>query len=242
MEKITLEQMQSIKLMNRVDTKYVCNISLLEKILKEADNDYYIQVSPNTFSEYKTIYFDTEDCDYYLIHHNKRLVRQKLRTRLYCDSNDAFLEIKNKTNRNRTKKKRIAIKTDELYLWDNNPNALDFLQGRLMYDNKKLTPQLKTQFRRITIVNKAKTERVTLDYNLEFENLRNGHSHSLPHILIVEVKQDCTKESKIKEILLKLHVQPMGFSKYCIGTALTNPDIKSNLLKEKIRTIQKLNK
>jgi len=36
------------------------------------------------------------------------------------------------------------------------------------------------------------------------------------------------------------HVKPLKISKYCIGSALTTPDIKRNRFKAKIRKIEKL--
>ncbi len=108
---ITLEMMKSVKLMNRTDSKYVGPAARLEPLLSAAiDMGYSVQAVGEKFiAEYDTYYFDTPSCDCYLMHHNGHLTRQKLRTRLYKDSSHAFIEIKNKNNRGRTKKKRMQI-------------------------------------------------------------------------------------------------------------------------------------
>ena len=45
----------------------------------------------------------------YLIHHDRHLVRDKVRVRTYVDSHLTFCEVKHKNNKGRTKKKRIAV-------------------------------------------------------------------------------------------------------------------------------------
>ena len=54
------------------------------------------------------LYFDTDDYEMYRMHHAGRTVREKIRVRTYLDSLDTFLEVKNKNNHGRTKKKRIT--------------------------------------------------------------------------------------------------------------------------------------
>lgn len=38
----------------------------------------------------------------------------------------------------------------------------------------------------------------------------------------------------------EFRVLPCGFSKYCIGTALTSPELKKNRFKPKLRMAEKL--
>ena len=45
---------------------------------------------------------------------------------------------------------------------------------------------------------------------------------------------------KRQEILRKLHIQSAGFSKYCIGSALTVSHLKCNRLKPKLRMLNKI--
>ena len=102
--------MESVKLMNRIDTKYTVPMSILPSILEAAKEDYFAQeIDGKRIATYDTMYYDTEDMDMYIRHHDRQLVRQKIRVRQYVDSNLTFLEIKRKNNKGRTKKKRIAV-------------------------------------------------------------------------------------------------------------------------------------
>ena len=42
------------------------------------------------------------------------------------------------------------------------------------------------------------------------------------------------------EMLRELRIKPSGFSKYCIGSALTNPKLKRNRFKPRFKKIDKL--
>ena len=181
-EPITLEDMKEIRLMNRIDTKFVTTVPVLRQLLDIAREDYFVQETGGLrISPYYTLYFDTDDCKMYQVHEAGHLVRQKLRIRSYVDAGLNFLEVKTKNNHGRTKKKRMAMEgfdalnpdhairferqNDQFVAYD------DFLQSYLRYDPQSLTEQLENRFDRITLVNKGKTERLTIDSNLRFHNI-----------------------------------------------------------------------
>ena len=241
MSAISLDEMDAIRLMNRVDTKYVCSESMLERILERAEQHYLVlENCGSRIADYDTLYFDTQTYKMYLDHHNQRLTRNKVRTRTYLSSEDTYLEIKRKNNRGRTKKKRIPIPPEEFYSFACDARAGDFLKSRTDFSVEELSPSTRTSFSRITLVNKEKSERLTIDTNLKFENLRTGLRSSLQNCVIIELKQDGYCHSNIKDILLELRVHPLRVSKYCIGTILTCPEIKKSRFISKIRTIEKI--
>ena len=41
-------------------------------------------------------------------------------------------------------------------------------------------------------------------------------------------------------MLRQLRIHPHGFSKYCIGSALTNPDLRQNRFKIRLRDTEKI--
>ena len=86
----------------------------------------------------------------------------------------------------------------------------------------------------------TKTERVTIDLNLEWTNILNASKKCYPDLVVVEVKRDGNSHSPIMQILNEAHVHPFKISKYCIGTALTTPRLKKNRFKDKIRRIEKM--
>ena len=238
---ITLEEMCSVKLMNRIDTKYVASETMVMRLLEEAARyGFRAQVHGGVIAaRYDTRYFDTESRDMYVAHHNRQLTRQKIRTRHYEDGSASYLEVKNKNNRGRTKKKRIEIEAEQLMDFTGNSKALSFIEPLARYNIRSLTPAIATRFLRITIVNPELTERITIDLDLEFTDLRSGATGKIEGMSIIEIKQDGNTRSRAKEILNALRVKPMRISKYCLGTALTVEGIKRNRMIEKIRRIQK---
>jgi len=238
---ITLEEMDSIKLMNRIDSKYLTTEQRLLQILERAAAaGYRVLVSQGArVSGYDSIYFDTEELRMFADHHNRRLVRQKVRTRCYLSSGDAFLEIKRKNNHGRTKKKRIGIPLEEMHSFRADDAACEYLAAHSWFTAGQLSPSAETAFRRITLVNKEKTERLTIDTQLAFKNCRNGLSATLQDAVIIELKQDGRAASSMKGILLDLRVKPVRVSKYCMAITLTDPQARSGRFKVKVRTIEK---
>lgn len=235
---ISLAEMMTVKLMNRVDSKYIASRTQLADILMMASVEYHVQVVNNQpVSDYDSVYFDTDDMSMYLLHHNNKLNRQKIRTRRYVDSDLTFLEIKSKTNNGRTVKSRIEVSTDDFMNFSANKIANKFIDEAAQYSSLDLMPQLQSSFSRITLVNKAKTERLTIDADLSFNNLRTGEIVFLPDLLVIELKQDGAGHSLMKNILLDLRIKSSSISKYCIGMALTDSQIKSNRFKSKLHLI-----
>lgn len=241
---ITLGEMDSIKLMNRIDTKYCTSEEVLVRILEEAAGCGYrvLEVDGARMTPYNSLYYDTGNIGMYRDHHNKRLTRQKIRTRVYVNSGTTFLEIKRKINTGRTKKKRIQI--DPADFGDIASAARAGEYGRFIaeyskYDIAGIHPRVETIFSRITLVNAERTERVTVDTGLRFVNHDTACEKDLGRAVIIEIKQDGRIHSGMKDILLALRVKPLRVSKYCIGTVLTDPDAPNHRFKEKIRTIEK---
>ena len=56
----------------------------------------------------------------------------------------------------------------------------------------------------------------------------------------IEIKQDSHASSLMKSILLDLRVKPLRLSKYCVGTVLTNAEVKNSRFKEKLRAVGKM--
>ena len=242
---ITLDEMSGIRLMNRTDTKFVTTKPMLKRLLLMASGDYYAQeIDGRRMADYYTVYFDTPDCNMYTVHETGHTNRQKLRVRSYVDSHLDFLEVKTKNNKGRTRKKRISL--DDFNPEDSSLFTLhsslytDFLHDNLHYDPTTLSRQLENRFDRITLVNKGKTERLTIDTNLNFHNVATDHYRNMGDIVIIELKRDGLVPSPILRMLRELRIKPHGFSKYVIGSALTNGELHCNRLKPKLNYIEKM--
>ena len=229
---ISLAEMSAVKLMNRIDTKFVTNRQTLVKLLAMAEELYKVQeIDGQRIAAYHTLYYDTPENTMYIAHQNGKKNRQKLRIRTYLDSNEHYLEVKTKNNHGRTKKKRVKMEGSSLLPYD------DFLTERLWLSPKDMMPKIENNFHRITLVNEDMTERLTIDHDLSFHHFETDNRLSLDTAVIIELKRDGLKPSPIMPILNKLRIFPMGFSKYCIGMALTNPSLKQNRFKERIHYI-----
>ena len=241
MQSITLDQMRDVKLMNRIDTKYILSYDEVLQLLEAAAaNSYFVQIIDGVRAcRYETLYYDTSDREMFVVHHNRKLTRQKLRTRTYVESGISFFEIKNKSNRGRTKKHRTEIDASAFTSFSSSGQARALLAEHSHYSSDVVTPALTTHFTRITLVNPTLTERITIDLELRYEDVRSNTQGHIEHMAIVEIKSDGNIESMTKRILRDMRIPPFKVSKYCLGTSLTVDTIKSNRFKAKIRRIKK---
>ena len=229
---ISLSEMGGIRLMNRSDTKIVTSIDKLMQLLQMAGDEYRVQeIDGKRNMSYATIYYDSKDYAFYNAHHDGHAGRQKVRVRSYVDSHLSFLEVKTKDNHGKTYKNRISA---------DDASAQEFLKQVLHLDPQLLEQKLENSFHRITLVNRAMTERLTIDTDLSFQNLTTGMKCSLPRLAIIELKRDGLQPSPILPMLRELRIHPGGFSKYCIGEALTNPSLRTNRLKPRLQKLKKI--
>ena len=234
---ISLEQMSSVKLMNRIDTKFVTTMPQLERLLRMAQGEYYVQeIKGERNMLYDTTYFDTRDFGMYNEHQHKHTNRQKIRFRTYVSSDLQFMEVKTKNNHGRTKKKRIEVSDMDL----GDPTKREFLAKHLRYGVDTLIPHMHNHFHRITLVNKAKTERLTIDTALHFHNVVTDCDRDMGSLVIVELKRDGLCYSPVLEMLRQLHIHPHGFSKYCMGAAMTNDQLPVNNFKPKLKDVARI--
>ena len=234
---ISLSQMEGVALLNRTDTKYVLPAATLQQIMPQLADAYYtLVVEEQRCSHYQTLYFDSAEFALYRRHHAGIRDRYKVRSREYVDSQLAFLEVKHKTNKGRTIKSRVQ--TPELATSLSSETSA-FLHGAYPYNAAELEPKLWVEYTRTTLVSRHRRERVTIDLDLSYT--WNDQTISLPHIAIVEIKQEgLSHHSDIGRQLREHHVRATGFSKYCVGISLLYPEIKHNNFKSKLRLVENL--
>lgn len=237
---ITLEEMERASLMRRKDSKFMFSFLHLPVILEQLPDDYRVLEIDNIRSHnYQTFYFDTRDLDMYHMHHRGRANRHKVRFRKYGTSDIVFLEVKKKDARGVTMKNRMKTRDGEVSILSREEK---FLKEYTPYGDHQITPVLENNFNRITLVNHAQSERITLDYQLGFSNSVSDGSMDLPGISIAEIKfENHLSSSPFHAALRRSHITPRRFSKYCIGMSLLNQDLKQNLFKEKLNRVRKIN-
>lgn len=232
---VSLQDIEEVKLMSRIDRKYWFHLSKLPEILRQTLSDYYIlEIEGQRLMDYQTTYFDTFDNEMYMKHHNGNRNRHKVRKRKYVSTNSSFLEIKFKTNKKVTKKNRIGIEFEKNEFLT---EELAFIQEKSPYNGEELRPILNNKFKRLTLINKKKLDRCTIDIAPYFWDENN--SVKIDNMGIFELKRGANiKASPIVTILRSMKIRQRGMSKYCTGRALLDLELKQNSFKPRLRFIK----
>ena len=233
---ITLAEMDDVKLMDRMDVKYLIPMNLLPNILADARQHYrLLEINDQRLCPYQTLYYDTEDLRLYHLHQVGKQNRYKVRSRNYVGSDLQFFEVKFKNNRGRTIKKRI--KTDginESYLAN---ESSEFLTKISPLEPDNLHGIMWVNYTRLTLVSKHNAERLTIDLELTFKN--DAKEIQYAQIAIAEIKQEKIGASLILDIFKKHHLKQGSISKYCFGIISLFEGIKQNNFKKHLRRINK---
>jgi len=236
-EPITLMEMDRVKLMNRVDTKFAFSVTEFLQLLPELKQHYRILDIEGTRTPfYESLYLDDSKFSFFNDHHNGRANRFKVRFRKYVESNLVFLEIKHKY-KGRTDKRRIKV--DEIPS-ELNEKHTNFING-IVTNQSFIKPVLWNSFHRMTLVNKTENERLTLDFNLTFKWSEN--TILFDRLIIAELKQEfVNRNSAFYKLMKSKCIRPYRLSKYCIGSIeLFGSKLKFNRFKKKILKLKKIN-
>ncbi|HMN27109.1 MAG TPA: polyphosphate polymerase domain-containing protein [Caldilineaceae bacterium] len=234
---ISLAEMDAVALLDRIDLKFLLTPDQLLAMLAPLAQSYRaLSVNHVRLNRYRTLYFDTPNFAFYHVHHNGSQGRFKVRFRSYVDSELTFFEVKGKNNKGRTFKRRLRVPQIETSLDD---RANDFLCATLPAPVPPLEAKLWNNFVRVTLVDAAQTERLTIDWNINFST--QGWHTQVPNLVIAELKQrSYGRGSHVLHLLHTLRAGELSFSKYCIGTALHYPHLKQNNFKPIFLRMHKL--
>lgn len=232
---VSLENIEEVKLMSRIDRKYWFHISKLDQLLELTFPFYNIlEINGQRLMEYQTIYFDTPENTMYQKHHNRKLNRYKVRQRKYVSTESSFLEIKLKTNKKRTIKKRISTDFSNIGF---SALEMDFINDNSAIQGKNLHPSLNNEFNRITLIHKNKLDRCTIDIGPKFWN--ENKAVMFDNLVIFELKKGRSlKSSPIVSLLRKMKIRQRGLSKYCTGRAMLESGLKQNAFKPRLRFLK----
>ena len=236
-EPISLLEMDRVKLMNRVDTKFAFSVTEFLTFLPHLANQYSIlEIEGTRTPFYESLYLDDSQFTFFRDHHNGRTNRFKVRYRKYVESNLSFLEIKHKV-KGRTEKSRIKVDDIPLDLLEKHTN---FIEGIVTQD-VNLKPVMWNSFHRMTLVNKSENERLTLDFDLTFK--WNDKTQNFNNLIIAELKQEnVNRNSVFYQLMKSRYIRPYRLSKYCIGSIeLYGDSLKFNRFKKKLLQLKKIN-
>ena len=208
MNRISLKESKKIKIFNRFESKYIIDHDDILNIIKLLENDYLLVEENNKIIfGYHSLYFDTPELNMWNDHNIDKPSRQKIRIREY-DDKSKFLEIKEKID-GKTIKTRIPI---ESYFINDEEQ---WISDNLKYNTKNLIKSLDVKYNRISFVKKDKTERITLDIDIEYYNYKtNKRWKSNKNFAILEIKKNKEENNEIEDIINKEYIFKQKYSKY----------------------------
>lgn len=236
-EPISLKEMDSVKLQDRVDTKFMFKNTVLPELFEQMQPHYKVlTIEGQRFNHYETLYFDTDNFGLYIKHHNGKTNRFKFRSRRYVESDLNFFEIKFKSNKGRTIKDRIKRPEIVKLIADKSKELVKTISN---VDPDSLKPKLWVNYVRITFVSKTSQERLTVDTVLTFKNdVRELHYEGL---VIAEVKRASSRDrSHFVDLMKSFSIAEKSISKYCLGVITLHPELKRNIFKPTLLYLNKL--
>jgi len=221
------------RLLRRTDTKLVCPIGSLAGLLPLVARDYAVLRVPSgaAIADYRNLYFDTPQLQLFHDHRRGRRIRHKVRIRHYPDRHVSFLEVKTRRSELVVDKRRLAIAFGGERLGE---GELAWVAGRVGELADHLHPQVRVDYRRVTLVGLASHERVTIDVDIELAGL-TGVPRVLGPIAVVEVKQArLSHDTPIMRALAAAGLRPAS-SKYALAITRLRPDVRCNRLMPDLR-------
>ncbi|HSA15084.1 MAG TPA: VTC domain-containing protein [Spirochaetota bacterium] len=240
---IGLENLQTIRLMKRHDTKYLLHRNRLSSVLEYLYEHYEIlEIDKKRSFRYDTLYYDTDDYYFYSQHHNQKLNRHKVRFRKYLDIDRCYFEVKFKSNKEITEKNRLLLGGCEVDCGMSD-NLKEFARAYIPNEGgiivEGICPRVRIGYSRITLANRLDRERLTFDLNLRYDNV-NSAGCSLDNLVIAELKQGSfSRNSPFMQCFRDMRIFPAKFSKYCTGVALTERNVKTNRFKKRLLQLEK---
>ncbi len=251
---ISLQSMERVTLLDRIDRKYIVAIEDLLLLLREGNTRYHILQEPGgdgakadgrTFT-YQNLYLDTPGFSMYSSHHNGRSIRHKVRLRNYLETETNYAEVKKK-EKGRTIKRRLQLENGAFMLQEYLDTARysreigEFIHTYSPYSLSELVPAVANAFTRFTLVSCELDERITVDTGITFASPADlTFWIPLPETAVVEVKSaGNSRNSFMRSGLKQAGYRPQGMSKYCLGMTMLYPDLKYNHFKPTFREITK---
>jgi len=235
---VPLDVLRPNELFDRTDTKYLLPIGLTADIVTACADSYRaVLVRGTRLCHYRTEYYDDDRLRLYHAHHAGQRPRHKVRVRTYLDTGDRFLELKSKTNTDRTRKSRLPLSGV-------TRPPFDQLAVLPTFDPLRVPPpaalclSLVAEYTRITLVSCDRPERVTIDFDLSFHC--PDRDASFPGIAIAELKQKRYQSSAFQALMRARRIRPGAISKYCLGITALYGQVLRNRYWPVIRHIQKV--
>ena len=227
---VSLAELNSeAELLTRTDRKYVIAADDLDAVVTGIPGLRVLEIDGRRSSRYESTYLDTVDLDSWTASAQRRRRRWKVRTRVYADTGECWLEVKTRGHRGQTVKERLPHAGRRLDIAD---AAGEWVRGRLGaahvhdVDPGGLVATLHTSYRRTTLLLADGAGRATIDRDLRWVS---GHGTAeVGDVLVVETKSGSARPGPLDRRLWELGHRPARISKYGTGLALLTPDLRGN--------------
>jgi len=245
LEPIGLHEIGDADLMSRLYQKYLVLKDWIPELLSRCENDYQIlEVAGERVTTYSNHFIDTPHLESFNQHVRGRKARYKARIRSYGSNGLSFLEVKRKTVHGRTVKARIPRSEEAAWNAPLTDTETRFLNEHYGYREGRLL-QMRSTFKRLTLVSTALNERITIDTDLTF--FQGDKTEGLGSMAIMEVKQErINRFSPMLKALrsFRFSTPPLGrktsLSKYIVGTLLLNRNLESRVYRSAMKRIEHL--
>ena len=231
--------------LKRIDTKFLLTKEEFIEMLHFLEKDFQVlEIAGNRVFSYDNIYMDTPDYFFYNQHQDKQISRTKIRTRLYEDAKLAFFEYKQKDN-GITRKFRYQFPTDEHGKMTKGKVRFFEWVWQSVYEGKKIpeiSPSINTKYKRITLVSKTWEERLTIDFDIQTNNLRYKKSApvNLKNLVIIESKTLSKNCKSLRLMKRHGHKQAKACSKYSLWVVYAGLTSKFDTFKETMAKIKEI--
>jgi hypothetical protein len=236
---ISLEEVNArAALQIRVDCKYILPWPRFEAFIERLRATHSIlEIDGRRVFSYDTLYFDTASLLTYREHVQGRRKRFKARSRLYVESGLCLFEVKLKGRRGETIKKKLVY--DRALHGTLTIEARAFLdqcllQGYGLAVAEPLAPTLGTCYRRLTLLAREATERVTCDLDLQFVGAAGERRAIAEGCVLIETKAK-QEGGPTDRLLWRMGVRPVSGSKYCLGVGLLYPGVCTSPYRRQLR-------
>jgi hypothetical protein len=230
---VSLEELNDrAELLTRTDRKYVVAASELGALVTGLYPTgmaglRVLEIDGRRSSRYESTYLDTVELDSWTGAAHLRRRRWKVRTRVYADTGERWLEVKTRGLRGTTVKERLPHDGPDVA----GPAAA-WVRDRLGaahvhdVDPSGLVATLHTSYRRTTLLLPGDAGRATVDRDLRWVS---GHGTAeVGDVLVVETKSGTPRPGPLDRRLWELGHRPVRISKYATGLALLTPALRGN--------------
>ena len=225
LESVDLDQLDRAQLHDRVESKVILRTDELPRAIDAlAENYVVLEHLGDRVQGYSNAYFDSPELRNYHEHHNQLGRRLKLRYRSYENSDLTFFELKRNVNGRTIKERRRSMRPNGVL----HPDDAAFFAERTGWDPDRMSRSLTVDYRRILLVKRDFSERVTIDFDVRF---RSDRGATTPRgLAICEFKQP--RLDRRSPAMAAMNRRPQNFSKYCMGLASCDPSLRRNRFKK----------